>query len=100
MKKLTKESACLFISYCNLVYELYGSFVYKYVWKSKCLFNGTIREPNWFVGGIGKDKGKAVMFYLPADYWYELKVPELPCAFPYDDPESVEVVSRFVEYYF
>jgi len=66
------------------------------VWKSKLHSDGTMFGPEWFIAGIGRQKGKQITYHLKVDpYWDQLEnIQELERAPEWDGHNSNDVLER------
>ena len=84
MDELYEHRHFLFMALCKNV---------KYSWKSKLHSDGTMFE-NYFIMGIGRDRGKQITYHLPLEYWDECNVSELERAPEWDGHDSNDVIFR------
>lgn len=58
----------LWIALCNAIQR---EAAYGYVWASVKHSDGSTFA-DWFVLGMGKEKGKQITYHVPARYWHEV----------------------------
>ena len=72
--ELYEHRITLFIALCKQIQAMdheYGDYYeHERVWKSKLHSDGTMFD-DWFVMGIGKEKGKQITYHLPISKWEE-----------------------------
>jgi len=70
--ELYEHRVILFIALCKMRTEhIIDSGKYANVWCSVFHSDGS-KFDDWFILGIGKEKGKQITYHLPAHYWNEV----------------------------
>lgn len=94
--ELYEHRITLFIALCRALVS-YGEFQNPDVWRSKLHSDGTSFD-DWFILGIGKEKGEQMTYHLPLSKWIETEFAEtLEKAPEFDGHTPQNVLKRIKE---
>jgi hypothetical protein len=92
--ELYNHRIVLFIALCKAYSEDVTEYKHVPIWRSKLHYDGTMFD-DWFVMGIGKEKGKQITYHLPIKKWEDTYFAEtLKNAPEWDGHTSEDVISR------
>jgi len=95
--ELYEHRITLFIALCKqITYQPYCEDEKFGVWKSKLHSDGTMFN-DWFIMGIGKEKGKQITYHLPISKWKETEFAETLDKAPEWDCHSAEDVLKRIK---
>ena len=92
-KKVTGETSDGYHTFNELYEHRHLLFSKLAEWKSKKHSDGTMFD-DWFIAGIGKDKGEQITYHIPLRLWDSFNCEELDTAPEWDGHTANDVLKR------
>lgn len=94
--ELYEHRITLFIALCKMIYNdpQYQTGQKSEIWRSKLHSDGTNFD-DWFIMGIGKEKGEQITYHLPIEKWKDTDFANtLENAYEWDGHTPKDVLNR------
>lgn len=95
-KKVTGETSDGYHTFNELYEHRHLLFSKLAEWKSKKHSDGTMFD-DWFIAGIGKDKGEQITYHIPLRLWDSFNCEELDTAPEWDGHTANDVLKRLTK---